>query len=196
MAAFIKTGGASRALSARDLRLPRAPLSAAEVHAAHAEFVWRSLARLGVKDADLPDMLQEVFLVVHRRAHAFDGSSKLTSWLFGICLRIASGYRRRAHRRYERPLDPVQLPAADDSESPEAALQAREARARLDALLDSLPLDKRAVFVMFEIDAMSCAEIAQELGVPVGTVHSRLHAARAAFAKALARLRAIEAGRR
>jgi len=213
VATFTKTGTASAALSrdrertvalSRDrertatsgLALPRAPLSAAEVHAAHAEFVWRSLARLGVKDADLPDMLQEVFLVVHRRAHAFDGSSKLTSWLFGICLRVAAAYRRRAHRRYERPLEPAHIPAADEAGSPEAMLQGRQARERLDALLDAMPLDKRAVFVMFEIDGMGCAEIAHELGVPVGTVHSRLHAARAVFAKALARARAIEARRR
>jgi RNA polymerase sigma-70 factor, ECF subfamily len=205
VATFTTTGTASAALdrdpgrtASRGLASPRAraPLSAAEAHAAHADFVWRSLARLGVKDADLPDMLQEVFLVVHRRAHAFDGSSKLTSWLFGICLRVAAAYRRRAHRRYERPLEPALHPVADEAESPEAALQNQQARERLDALLDALPLDKRAVFVMFEIDGMSCAEIAHDLGVPVGTVHSRLHAARAVFAKALARARAIEARRR
>ena len=194
MAAFTKTGSSSAALGREREQSP--PLNAAEVHAAHAEFVWRSLARLGVKDADLPDMLQEVFLVVHRRAHAFDGSSKLTSWLFGICLRIAAGYRRRAHRRYERPLEPAQTPVADEARGPEAALRTRETQAQLETLLDTLPLDKRAVFVMFEIDAMSCAEIAEELGVPLGTVHSRLHAARAAFAKALARQRAIEARQR
>jgi RNA polymerase sigma-70 factor, ECF subfamily len=194
VAAFTKTG--TTATASRGLALPRAPLRAAEVHAAHAEFVWRSLARLGVKDADLPDMLQEVFLVVHRRAHAFDGSSKLTSWLFGICLRVAAAYRRRAHRRYERPLEPAQVPAADEALSPEMALQGQEARQQLDALLDTLPLDKRAVFVMFEIDGMTCAEVAHELGVPVGTVHSRLHAARALFAKALGRARAIDARRR
>jgi RNA polymerase sigma-70 factor (ECF subfamily) len=193
VAAFSKIGPAT---AARGLVLePRAPLNAAEVHAAHAEFVWRSLARLGIKDADLPDMLQEVFLVVHRRAHAFDGSSKLTSWLFGICLRVAASYRRRAHRRYEAQLEPGQLPPAAEASSPELALQQREARSKLDALLDTMSLDKRAVFVMFEVDNLSCAEIAAELGVPIGTVHSRLHAARAAFSKALQRQRARQARR-
>ena len=193
MAAFTKIGSAT---AARGLVLePRAPLDAAEVHAAHAEFVWRSLARLGVRDPDLPDMLQEVFLVVHRRAHAFDGSSKLTSWLFGICLRVAASYRRRAHRRYERQLEPAQMPPAAEASNPELALQQRQARKKLDALLDTMPLDKRAVFVMFEIDQLSCAQIALELDVPLGTVHSRLHAARAAFAKALERQRAREGHR-
>jgi RNA polymerase sigma-70 factor (ECF subfamily) len=190
VAAFTKTGTAT---AARELVLP--PLDAAAVHAAHAEFVWRSLARLGVKDPDLPDMLQEVFLVVHRRAHAFDGSSKLTSWLFGICLRVAASYRRRAHRRYERPLEPAQLPPSAEADDPEHALQRRQARHQLEELLDSMPLDKRAVFVMFEIDELSCADIALELDVPIGTVHSRLHAARAAFTKAIERQRARDARR-
>ena len=185
MAAFMKATTAASGPAARDAHAP--PLRVADVHAAHADFVWRSLARLGVRDEDLPDMLQEVFLVVHRRLHTYDGTSKLTSWLFGICLRIAAACRRRAHRRYERPLAAGHDPAAPDSASPERALRARQ---ELDALLDALPLERRAIFVMFEIDGLSCQQIADTLDVPVGTVHSRLHAARRAFEKALARMRA------
>jgi RNA polymerase sigma-70 factor (ECF subfamily) len=170
-------------------------LDVAEVHAAHADFVWRSLSRLGVRDADLPDMLQEVFLVVHKRAAAFDGSAKLTSWLFGICLRVAARYRRRPHIRREQPLEARLEKASESDDSPERALEAARARVLLAHVLDAMPLGKRAIFVMFEIDAMSCTEIASALGLPLGTVHSRLHSARRAFAAALTRVRA-QSGRR
>ena len=199
MTAFTKLGTDVADLAPHGVPLSQRPaLRVEEVHAAHADFVFRSLSRLGVRDQDLPDMLQEVFMVVHRRAASFDGSSKLTSWLFGICLRVAAGYRRRAHRRHERPLetDPQSSDAhAAHQQSPERAAQAAEARRKLDAVLDTLPLDKRAVLVMFEIDALSCAEIASVLEVPLGTVHSRLHAARAAFAQALKRMDARHARR-
>jgi RNA polymerase sigma-70 factor (ECF subfamily) len=185
MATFMKVTTAPAARAAERERAR--PLTAAEVHAEHADFVWRSLARLGVREGDLADVLQEVFLVVHRRLQTYDGSSKLTSWLFGICLRSASAYRRRAFRRREQPLTAGREPAAPDGSDPERAFDARE---KLAAILDGMPLDKRAIFVMFEIDGMSSQAIADALDVPVGTVHSRLYAARRAFEKALVRLRA------
>lgn len=154
----------------------------------HGDFVWKSLQRLGVREADLEDMAQEVFVVVHRRLHTFDGSAKMTTWLFGICTRVAAGYRRRAYLRRERSVPDVPDDAGgDDARGPEEEASARQSRALLDRLLAELDVEKRAVFVMFEIDELSCDEIAAVVGVPVGTVYSRLHAARKAFAKALAR---------
>jgi len=193
MAAFIRVNSTAEASAPRIGR--ERPLEVAEVHAAHADFVWRSLARLGVRNDDLPDMLQEVFMVVHRRGDTYDGSSKLTSWLFGICLRVAAGYRRRAHRRHERPLESAAEPVTAAEAGPEQTLAAKQARARLADVLDGMPIDKRAIFVMFEIDAMSCAEIAGALDVPVGTVHSRLSAAREAFEASLKRDNARHARR-
>jgi RNA polymerase sigma-70 factor (ECF subfamily) len=160
-------------------------LDVTEVHAAHAEYVWTSLYRLGVEVDDLPDMLQEVFVVVHRRAHTYDGTSKIRTWLYGICLNLVQNYRRKAHRRRERLVDhlPETTPAAEVD--PEAALSRTEARQRLQTILEKLDPEKRAVLVMFEIENLSCHQIAATIGVPVGTVYSRLHAARKAFARAL-----------
>jgi RNA polymerase sigma-70 factor (ECF subfamily) len=172
------------------------PLDAATVHAFHAEFVWLSLQRLGARDDDIEDLLQEVFVVVHRRLGSFDGSSRLTTWLFGICMRVVAAYRRRAYRRREQSVAEPPEPEASGEGDPHETLVAREARARLQAALDQLDLEKRAVFVMFELDEMSCDEVAEILGVPVGTVYSRLHAARKAFQKALARLDAGDAATR
>jgi RNA polymerase sigma-70 factor, ECF subfamily len=169
--------------------LPAREIDALAVHDAHADFVFRSLQRLGVRSADLDDVFQEVFIVVHKRLHTFDGSSKLTTWLYGVCVRVAAAQRRRAWLRRETPTE--DLPdegEAPSSDRPDALLAARQARATLDLVLDSMDLEKRAVFVMFEIDELSCEAIATILGVPVGTVWSRLSAARQQFEAKLARV--------
>jgi RNA polymerase sigma-70 factor (ECF subfamily) len=166
---------------------PARPLDVVAVHDRHASFVWCSLQRLGVRPSDLDDVFQEVFLVVHKRLHTFDGTSQLTTWLFGVCLRVAAAHRRRAWFRRETPTD--DLPDLEDTSSrrPDELLAARQARALVARALDRMDLDKRAVFVMFEIDELPSEEIATTLGVPIGTVWSRLSAARKQFHAALAR---------
>ncbi len=83
----------------------------------------------------------------------------------------------------------AEVPETSTSDDgPEEAAQHRQAQARLAEVLDSMDLEKRAVFVMFEIDELPCEEIATMMGVPIGTVHSRLYSARKAFREALARL--------
>lgn len=184
------SGPAEGARAAEPRSAPGEPasLDLLAVHHQHADFVWCSLQRLGVRPPDLDDVSQEVFLVVHKRLHTFDGSSKLTTWLFGICMRVATAHRRRAWFRRETPA--AELPDAGEapaSDRPDALCAAREARATLERVLDAMDLDKRAVFVMFEIDELPSEEIAGILGVPVGTVWSRLSAARKQFEAKLAR---------
>ncbi len=161
------------------------PLNVADVHRMHANFVWKSLQRLGVHFNDLEDMQQEVFVIVHRKLPGYDASMPMSGWLFGICRKVAAAYRRKAHRRYEEATgewdDQADLKRLD----PEKEAESSHARRQLDLLLERLDLDKRAVFVMFEIDGLSCEEIAEQLGVPVGTVYSRLHTARKIFQKAV-----------
>jgi RNA polymerase sigma-70 factor, ECF subfamily len=179
------------ALSRTRLAPASGRLDTTTLYAEHAHFVWLSLQRLGVRPPDLEDVLQEVFMVVHQQVDGFEGRSKPTTWLFGICLRVAAAHRRRAYRRREQPSSSAD-DAAGESEDPEVLTAALEARRRLDAALDSLDLEKRAVLVMFEIDDMSCQEIADVLGLRLGTVHSRLHAARGELQKALERQRLRE----
>lgn len=166
--------------------------SAAEVVRDHGDFVWRSLSRLGIPEPDLLDTSQEVFVVVHRKLGGWNGEGKLTTWLFGICLRVAAAWRRRAHRRREIADDQLHDRLVDAEASPEANAARRQARALLDRVLASLSLEQRAVFVMYELDELSCHEIAETLGCPVGTVHSRLHHARKAFEAAARRHRIRE----
>lgn len=149
---------------------------------------------MGIPAADLPDVLQEVLLVVHRRLDSFDPQqSRLSTWLFGICLRVAATARRTRVRRREELMDDSS-PHSNlvEATNPEQLALARDARLRLDRALDSLTSEKRAVFVMFELEEMSCGEIGELLGVPKGTVFSRLSSARQDFLQALGRIDAHE----
>jgi RNA polymerase sigma-70 factor (ECF subfamily) len=102
---------------------------------------------------------------------------------------VAAGQRRRAHHRREFVTSELDdHPAEGPASNPEALFFRRESRERLERALGALNLEKRAVLVMFELEGLSTPEIAAILGVPVGTVHSRLSAARAEFVRAVERL--------
>jgi RNA polymerase sigma-70 factor, ECF subfamily len=162
-------------------------LGAERVYELHADFVWRTLQHLGVRDADLEDLGQEVFVTVHRRLSSFDGRSKLTTWLFGICLHLVQRHRRRAYFRLEK--SHAEPPERVDPHTPEERYASEEARVQLERLLDKLSPERRATFLLFEVEGVSCEEIAELTAVPVGTVYSRLHLARKQVAVAAARLR-------
>jgi RNA polymerase sigma-70 factor (ECF subfamily) len=161
------------------------------VYAAHGDFVWVCLQRMGIRRADLPDVHQEVFIIVHNKLSTYDGRAPIRSWLYGICRGKAASFRRRAWFRREETTDAVD-DYGDESHDldPEAALDLRRRKALVQIILDKLDVDKRTVFVMFEIEGLSCEVIASTVGVPVGTVYSRLHAARKEFEKAANKLSA------
>lgn len=179
-----------------DKEVPRGPASgvdlrvvpAGELFRAHARYVADFLARIGVASSDVDDLVQEVFLVVHRKGGFVRAEAKPTTFLAAIAVRVASTARRtRARRRLsDEPGLVESMPA--HGPSPHESADVREALARVATALDALDLDKRAVFVLFEIMGEPCDEIARALEIPLGTVHSRLHAARAAFQKAHERL--------
>jgi RNA polymerase sigma-70 factor (ECF subfamily) len=165
-------------------------ITAREVYEQHADFVWRTLQHLGARSADLEDLGQEVFITVHRKLSSFDGRSKLTTWLFGICLNLVRRQRRRAYFRLE--FLHAEPPERVDPSTPEARYEEDEARRRLAALLEKLSPERRATFVLFEVEGATCEEIAELTSVPLGTVYSRLHSARKQVAAAVARMRRAE----
>jgi RNA polymerase sigma-70 factor (ECF subfamily) len=155
------------------------------LYEAHAAFVCRSLRRLGVAEADLDDALQEVFLVVYQRLASYQECGKARSWLYSICTRTAYAQRRKLLRRRE------QLSAEPDA-GPMAApqlmrVEQREALALGQRLLERLSPEQREVFVLYEVEEMSMAEVAEALGCPLQTAYSRLHKARAVILNALRR---------
>jgi len=171
---------------------PLAPADVATVYAAHKEFVWAMLQRLGARGPDLEDVFQEVFIVVHRRLPVFRLGAPMQPWLFGICVRLLANLRRRAHRRRELSSSETLDSHAAATAAPEELVAQGQARGVLEAILSGLSEKKRVVFVMFEIEGLSCEEIGTALGVPVGTIYSRLDAARKAFARRLKKHRLAE----
>ncbi|EYF00751.1 RNA polymerase sigma factor [Chondromyces apiculatus] len=161
-----------------------------EVYEQHFRFVWRSLRRLGVRESDVQDAAQDVFLVVHRKLAEFEGKSKLSTWLFGICYRVASDRKKLAHERRRADGDEPLLDCADERVDVAAVAERRQALAVLERMLDELPLEQRAVFTLFELEEMTGEDIAEALGISVGTVYSRLRLARETFKKAAARFHA------
>jgi RNA polymerase sigma-70 factor (ECF subfamily) len=158
------------------------------IYEEYARFVWLTLQRFGVERADLDDLAHDVFVVVHRRLRSFDGTSRMTTWLFGICMRLAANYRRR--RRNVPSAAAIRARVNDDATvqvTADEILVRREEKALAQRVLAELSLEKRAVFTMFEIEALSGQEIAELMGVPIGTVYSRLHEARKQIERILSR---------
>jgi RNA polymerase sigma-70 factor (ECF subfamily) len=157
-----------------------------ETYRAHFAFVWRSLRRLGIREDDAADAAQEVFMVVHRKLPEFAGRSKLTTWLYGVCFRVASERRRAGPRPQLGEQDAASLigrPA-----DPAATAERNEGLAVLERVLERIPDEQRAVFCLFELEGMTGEEIAEALEIPLGTAYSRLRLARAAFSAATAEL--------
>jgi RNA polymerase sigma-70 factor (ECF subfamily) len=173
---------------------PRAQVHAFDdVYREHFPFVWRSAKRLGVSDAALDDVVQEVFVIVHRRLADFEGRSTLRTWLFGIALRVVRDHRRAARRRDPGPpVDPDTLSA---SGGPCHDAETAEAVRLLHTLLDQLDDERREIFVMAELEQMTMPEIADTLGINVNTAYARLRIARQEFEQALARHRARDGWR-
>jgi RNA polymerase sigma-70 factor, ECF subfamily len=158
-----------------------------EIYEHHADFVWRTLRRMGVPDGDLGDAVQAVFLSVHRHLDQFEGRSRVTTWLFTLCRTVARERRRSAHRRHE-VFDQIVVDAEVDlGADVGAAVERRERVGLLEALLDELDVDQRNILILFELENMSGEEIGETLLLPLGTVYSRLFSARRAFRRALAR---------
>lgn len=161
--------------------------SFSEVYDAYFAFVWRTLKRLGVAEGALEDAAQDAFLVVHRKLGGFEGRSSLKTWLFGIVMRVAHDHRRTRDRKDVRSHGTVvdgDCCACSGMDPSEGAMRAEELRL-LHRILDRLDDDKRAVFVLAELEQMSAPEIAEAISVNLNTVYSRLRAARAAFDDAL-----------
>jgi RNA polymerase sigma-70 factor (ECF subfamily) len=159
---------------------------------AHFDFVWRSLRRLGLSDDRAEDAAQQVFLVLSQRLDSITPGCEL-SFLFRTATRVASDVRRSASYRRE-VVHPDPAADLEGSPRPDDLLDERRARVLLDSVLDTLDMDLRTVFVLFELEEMTMTDIAQLLEIPAGTVASRLRRAREKFEAKLARIRAQQEG--
>jgi RNA polymerase sigma-70 factor (ECF subfamily) len=174
----------------------RASLEFSALYDTWFDRVSRWLAALGAPETDREDLAQEVFLVVRRRLHDFDGRN-VAGWLYRIASRKVGQHRRRRwlHLLF-KPRDAAdinELPS--EAQTPVAKLETKQKRQLLELLLSKMSDRRRSVFVLFEVEGYAGDEIADMLDVPVNTVWTRLHHARKDFYDLLAHHRRTERDR-
>jgi len=170
----------------RELAALRAgePWAVDALYREHAEMVLAWCIRLGGPQIDAEDTAHEVFIVALRRLSGLRGEATLSTWLYAITRRVVANARRRAaFRRFlgmesaPEPRSPA--PLADEE------IELLRQRRQVQHALEHLSVAHREVVVLADMDERPAPEVAEILEIPVGTVYSRLHAARRAFAAAL-----------
>jgi RNA polymerase sigma-70 factor (ECF subfamily) len=164
---------------------PVEALSFRQIFDAHVSYVAGSLARLGIDERDRDDLVSEVFVRVHRSLATYDPLRPMRPWLFAFAARVASEHRRLARHRREVF---AEVDVVSASPGPDQALEEHQSRRLLARALEELDDDKRAVFVLHDLDETAVPDVARALGIPEGTAYSRLRAARAELAATVRRL--------
>jgi RNA polymerase sigma-70 factor, ECF subfamily len=155
---------------------------------AEFRYIWRLLRRLGLSEPDAEDAAQQVFLAASSRfADMLPGRER--AFLYGTALNVAGKWRRAA-RREHGDADGSEEPVADSSEPVDELVDRHRARETLDDILALMPLELRAVLVLYEIEGQTAAEIAEITGLARGTVASRLRRAREEFSEHVKRISA------
>ena len=156
------------------------------LHAYQEEFAYLvcTLGRLGVDPIDIEDLAQDVFVILRRKWQQYDSRRPLRSYLFAIAFRVASSHRRRVLR--EVPVAVVDGP--DLAPCPDGIMEADQARDVVLKVLQRIPLPRRAVLIMHEMDDVPVQVVASTLSIPLFTVYSRLRKARLEVKSAIVRM--------
>ncbi len=152
---------------------------------ANAGYVAASLGRLGIAPGDRDDLVSEIFVRVHKELASYDAERPIRPWLFAFAARVASEHRRLARHRREVIGEVTDVPST--APSADRLLEHDDAKRLVSMALDTLDDDKRAVFVLHDLDETPVPEIARALGIAEGTAYSRLRAARGEFTAAVRR---------
>lgn len=155
-------------------------------YVAEVDHVWRTMRRLGAREADLEDLVHEVFITALQRAGSYDPDRQVRPWLSGIAFRVLSEFRRRPHNERER-LD-VEPSEPTEAETLESRVESQQRRQLLMRALDALDDGKRSVFALHVLNEHPMPEVAAALGIPLNTAYSRLRLAKAELLAALAHL--------
>lgn len=158
------------------------------IYQAQFGYVFNSLRRLGVPTRDLEDLAHDTFVTAWRRRDTFEAGRAVRPWLFGIAFRLASDFRKMARHRHEVGDDGQDV--SSEAPSPDETIDSAKGRQLVLEALESLDLDRRAVFILHEIDGQPIPEVALALGTPLNTAYSRLRLGRKDFAEAIQRLQA------
>jgi RNA polymerase sigma-70 factor, ECF subfamily len=171
-----------RSLTERDAMVARFEA----IFEAELAYVWTSLRRLGVHARDLEDVAHEVFLKAYAALPTYDPTRPIRPWLFAFAFRFASDYRRLARHRTELYGDDE--PGRDRAPDAEQALAQRQREQLVSRAIEAIEIERRAVFILHELDEQPMPAVVETLGIPLNTGYSRLRTAREEFATALRRL--------
>jgi len=148
------------------------------------DYVIRTLRRLGVPSNDIEDLAHEVFLVLYQSWEKYDPERPIRAYLFGIAFRVACNYSRKRRREILYAV----METTDCGLQPDQELEANQARALVLSALKRVPMQRRAVLIMHDIDRLPMSEIATNLSIYRFTGYSRLRKARKELTAALASL--------
>lgn len=154
---------------------------ALEAFRREADYIIRSLRRFGVSPNDVEDLAHEVFLVLYQSWDKYDSSRSFRAYVFGVAFRVASNYLRKRKREVLFAV----TDAADNGQQPDQRLESTQMRRLVLIALGHIPMERRAVLIMHDIDKLSMTEIASTLSIYRFTGYSRLRKARKEFADAL-----------
>jgi len=161
-----------------------------DLYVEHAAFIWRVIHRLSGGGPGVEDLLQETFIVAWKKLGSLDSHDNLRAWLYAIASNLCRQHLRSLWR-FNRLRSSLEKEAETrDSSGPDQELERQQTIRQIQALLARLPFGQREVFILYELEGFKCAEIADMLDVPGGTVGSRLHGARKKFKKMVRRARA------
>jgi RNA polymerase sigma-70 factor (ECF subfamily) len=157
------------------------------LYEAELDYVWASLRRLGVPPASLEDICHDVFITAWKKLKDYDRSRPIRPWLFGIAYRVASDHRSRAS--VQREVLDEDADVADPKQSPHELAEHSQARKLIAKALEVIPIERRGVFVMHDIDGVAIPEVAETFGIPLNTAYSRLRLARRDFEGAVQKMK-------
>lgn len=153
---------------------------------AHRGEVHRVVFRLLGPSDDLEDIIQEVFLQVHRSIHNFRGRSKFSTWLHRVAVNVALQHiRRKRSTLKSRPDEKIDERPDDDPNrrTPLENVEVKDRQRAVNEILDELAPKKRIVLVLHDVEGKSAKEVSELVGAPIFTVRTRLFYARREFYK-------------
>jgi RNA polymerase sigma-70 factor, ECF subfamily len=167
------------------------------VYRTYARFVWRCVCRLGVTDATAEDVVQDVFMVVHRRLAEFEERTSLRAWLSAIVVHVVRTHRRTLRRKFPNERSGAVLLDADKivdgrAKTPQEQAERDESLRLLYEILGEMQDDRREIFVLSELAELTAPEIAEALELNLNTVYFRIRTARREFEAIMFRKRAQE----
>jgi RNA polymerase sigma factor (sigma-70 family) len=156
-----------------------------EIYEEHVDAVFRLVRCLGVPEKDAEDVIQRVFLVVHRKAKDLDKIVHVRAWLRAITVRVVADHRawHRVRELKAALLRATFLAAASPIRTPEQSLDETRVQRRVHEVLARMSGKLRDVLVLTELEECKPSEVAELLGIPVNTVRSRRGLARTEFAR-------------